>query len=59
MFAFILVYIKKYKLQTRKLKLNDRDYFAHFVILLVLKTDFRLVTQNLLISCTPRKKSNR
>ena len=59
MFAFILVYIKKYKLQTSKLKLNDRDYFAHFVILLVLKTYFRLVTQNLLINCTRRKKSNR
>ena len=59
MFVFVFVYIKKYNLQTEKRKLNCRDYFSHFVILLVLKVCFSLVTQKLMINCTPRNQSNR
>ena len=59
MFVFVFVYIKKYKLQTKKRKLNYRDYCSHFVILLVFKVYISLVTQKLMINCTPRNQSNR
>ena len=59
MFVFVFVYIKKYKLQTEKRKLNCRDYFSHFLILLVLKGYTSLVTQKLMINCTPRNQSSR
>ena len=59
MFFFFFAYIKKYKLQTEKRKLNYRDYCSHFVILLVLKVYISLVTQKLMINCTPRNQSNR
>ena len=49
MFVIAFVYIEKYKLQTEKRKLNYRDYFLHFVILLVLKVYIFLVMQKLKI----------
>ena len=49
MFVIAFVYIEKYKLQTEKRKLNYRDYFLHFVILLILKVYIFLVMQKLKI----------
>ena len=56
MFVFVFVYIKKYRLQTEKCKLNYCDYFLHFVILLVLKVYISLVMQKIMINCTPRNQ---
>ena len=57
--CFVFAYIKKHKLQVRNSKLNYRDYFAYFVILLVLKVYFPLVTQKSMINCTPHNQSDR